>query len=201
MISIHPGLRASLAISSYQYDDVFWPKRPSWSTINIVVSKLFIWGQPTFEISCQCQSQRHTTLIQFSVHIGPSCHEHNGLSRVTSRSVEYRVNVLSPVDVACNFILVLLACRPQSRRLEYLEKFRGDSIGQKPLDQIQRIARFCLLFHILCLPFPRHCLNFVFVRIEDILFAPSKIGMHLAREKSVLGDVCLSRIFVEWQQK
>ena len=35
-------------------------------------------------------------------------------------------------------------------------------------------------------------LYLVLVSVEDILFAPSKIGVHLAWEESVLRNICVS---------
>lgn len=33
------------------------------------------------------------------------------------------------------------------------------------------------------------------------MFAAAKVGVYLAREDRILGDVCLATVFVEWEEE
>jgi hypothetical protein len=41
----------------------------------------------------------------------------------------------------------------------------------------------------------------VAVGIKDVLLTAAKVGVHLAREQSILGDVGLARVLVQWEQE
>ena len=51
---------------------------------------------------------------------------------------------------------------------------------------------------LLMLLFARYRLHLMLVGIENILFATTKIGMDLARQESIFGDISMSGVVVEW---
>lgn len=86
-------------------------------------------------------------------------------------------------------VFVFLPRRSQSGRLEYVAEFFVDSERDCMLEEMYTsrtpaYVRFLVLAN--------QILDLVFVGVEDILFTPPKVRVHLAWEESILGNVCVS---------
>ena len=64
-------------------------------------------------------------MIQFILHIPPCGHKNDGLCSVSSRRVQYGIDIFALIDIARCVIFVLLPCYLQSGRLEYLLELSG----------------------------------------------------------------------------
>ena len=171
MICINPGLWSSSTITSDQDNDVLRPKRPS------------------LEIFCQCQCKSHSALVQIPIHVRPGSNEYNSFRSISPRGVKYSIDVLSTVGIACSVVVVFLPRRSQTGGFEDVTELFGDPDGRRLLGKLypsRSIAyvRFLIL--------AEQSLDLVLVGVEDILFTPSKIRVHLPWEQSILRNVGVS---------
>ena len=179
MIRINPGLRSSSTVAGDQYNNVLGPERPS------------------LEIICQCQCKSHSALVQFPIHVCPGSKEHNCLSSISPRCVKDGIDILTDAGIARSVVFVTLPRRYQIGGPENVTELlvnpkRSRLLAEVYCSESPAYIRFLILA---CQSF-----DLVHVGVEDVLFAPSKIGVHLAREKSILRYVRASRISVEREQ-
>lgn len=93
--------------------------------------------------------------------------------------MKYSIDILSAVGIACSVVFVFLPRRSQSGGFEDVTELFIDPDGSCLLERlyssrIPSYVRFLMLAN--------QSLDLVLVGVEDILFAPSKIRVHLTRK-------------------
>ncbi len=103
--------------------------------------------------------------------------------------MKYSIDILSAVRVTCSVVFVFLPRRSQTGGFEKVTELFTDPDCSRLLE---RLYHSRILAYVRFLTLVSQSLDLVLVGVEDILFASSKICVHLAWEESILGDVSVS---------
>lgn len=103
--------------------------------------------------------------------------------------MQYCIDIFSAVGIACSVVFVFLPRRSQPSGNEYVTELL---IGPDRSGLLEKLYSSKIPAYVRFLILADQSLDLVLVGVVDILFAPSKVRVHLAWEECIFRDVGVS---------